>query len=143
MTCKTAVWLNAGLPFCYRKFLRISYSIKSPPGDRTAGTRETSFLWEVYRLRDPPQAEKFTSELLFQKNPHIAGRIFVILNERRFLRAWNGLSIWKNAFSAWLVKAFGTFWGTWQVAPVLYLLLTALFAALGGALHCRCQVSGR
>lgn len=53
------------------------------------------------------------------------------------------LLMFGNAFDSWLVKVFGAFWGTWQAAPVLYFLLSALFAAMGSVLYGRYQVSGR
>ena len=48
-----------------------------------------------------------------------------------------------NLFNPRTVPLFGAFFLSWQVVPVLYLLLGLLFALTGRALFVRYQVRGR
>ena len=78
----------------------------------------------------------------------LAGMIIQIPAQYRILgQLWDYLptcflSMW-NTFDSRLISMFGMHFTSYQIVPLIYVVVASLLAFLGSRIYCRCQISGR
>ena len=78
----------------------------------------------------------------------LAGMIIQIPAQYRILgQIWDYLptcflSMW-NTFDSRLISMYGMHFTSYQIVPLIYVVVASLLAFLGSRIYCRCQISGR
>ena len=78
----------------------------------------------------------------------LAGMLVQIPAQYRILgQVWDYLptcflSMW-NTFDSRLISMFGMHFTSYQIVPLIYVVVASLLAFLGSRIYCRCQISGR